>query len=147
MWFSHKFKGPGVRYEIGLCIQTGWIVWKNGPYPCGSYPDLKIARHRVVHVLAQGEKILADGGYRDGGLYAETPSGYNTLGQRMKKVARSRHETVNARIKTFKVLSTAFKNKRENHWMCFHALANMIQLDIEEGRGLFQVHYDDNLFV
>lgn len=25
-WFSHKFKGPGLRYEVGLCIRTGYIV-------------------------------------------------------------------------------------------------------------------------
>jgi len=41
-WFSHKFKGPGVRYEVGLCIRTGDIVWINGPFPCGQYPDITI---------------------------------------------------------------------------------------------------------
>ena len=28
-WYSHKFKGPGLCYEIGVCIKTGWIVWVN----------------------------------------------------------------------------------------------------------------------
>jgi hypothetical protein len=31
-WFSHKFRGSGVRYEIGLCIATGNIVWAHGEY-------------------------------------------------------------------------------------------------------------------
>jgi len=22
-WYSHKFKGPGLRYEVGVCISTG----------------------------------------------------------------------------------------------------------------------------
>jgi hypothetical protein len=36
---------------------------------------------------------LADGGYSYGGVYAETPTGLMNEDQRMKKVARSRHET------------------------------------------------------
>lgn len=24
-WYSHKFNGPGVRYEVGLAIQRGYI--------------------------------------------------------------------------------------------------------------------------
>jgi len=42
---SHKFaKKSGLRYEVGLCILTGDIVWINGPYACGHWPDLSIAR-------------------------------------------------------------------------------------------------------
>ena len=68
-WYSHKFRGPGVRYKIGLYIQTGCIVWVNGPFPCGSWPDLKIARADIFHKLAPGEKILADGGYIEMGEF------------------------------------------------------------------------------
>ena len=35
MWYSHKFHGAELRYEIGMCIQTGDIVWVNGPFKCG----------------------------------------------------------------------------------------------------------------
>ena len=41
-WYSHKFKKPGVRYEVGVAIKSGDIVWINGPYPCGAYADIKI---------------------------------------------------------------------------------------------------------
>ena len=34
-WWSHKFNGPVVRYEIAVSIQTGWIVWVNSPYLAG----------------------------------------------------------------------------------------------------------------
>jgi hypothetical protein len=95
-WYSHKFKGAGLRYKVALCIQTGWIVWKNGPYPCGSFPDIRIVRDRLIHFLLPGEKYVADRGYRDGGLYADTPTGFNNPGQRMRSIVRARHETVNA---------------------------------------------------
>ena len=39
-WFSNKFKGPGLRYEIALNIQTGNIIWTHGSFPPGAYKDL-----------------------------------------------------------------------------------------------------------
>jgi DDE superfamily endonuclease len=141
-WYSHKFKGPGLRYEVAVCIQTGWIVWVNGPYPCGSWPDLKIARHWLVHKLARGEKFLADGGYRDGGEFAETPTGLNTPDQRQKRLARARHETVNNRFKFFKVLTTPYRHDVHTHGQCFTAIANLTQIAIQKGEPLFQVRYN-----
>jgi hypothetical protein len=70
-WFSHKMNGPGVRYEIAICIQTGVRVWTNGPYPCGSWPDLRIARYALVDAFDPGEYYIADGGYRDGASKSE----------------------------------------------------------------------------
>lgn len=144
-WFSHKFHGPGLRYEIGLCIQTGHIVWKNGPYPCGDFPDLNIARDVLVHLpRVPGEKFLADGGYNDPNF--DTPTGYNTVGQYMREVARSRHETVNLRLKNFAIFRVPYRNERDRHYYCFHAIMNMLQLDILEGNSLFQVIYDDRRY-
>ena len=41
-WFSHKFKGPGLRYEIAVSIRKGHTVSINGPFPAGAYPDRRI---------------------------------------------------------------------------------------------------------
>lgn len=143
-WYSHKMNGPGVRYEVGVCIQTSWIVWVSGPYPCGAWSDYRISRESLVWHLAQGEKFLADGGYRDGGLYAETPTGANKEDQRMKQVARARHETVNSLLKRWNVLRTAFRSQPVKHSTVFHAIANITQLQIESGEcRLFAVLYDD----
>lgn len=30
-WYSHKFNGPAVAYEVAVGITTGFIVWINGP--------------------------------------------------------------------------------------------------------------------
>lgn len=48
LWFSHKFHGPGLRYEVGLNIRTGHIVWAFGGYPCGEYSDLTLSREAFV---------------------------------------------------------------------------------------------------
>jgi hypothetical protein len=73
-WFSHKFSGPGVRYEIEICIATGNIVWAHGGYPCGEWPDLRLARDAFIDHLEIDEKALADKGYRDKN-YFENPNG------------------------------------------------------------------------
>jgi hypothetical protein len=142
-WFSHKFRGPGVRYEIGLCIQTGWIVWVNGPYPCGEWSDLKIARHLLIHELDDREKYLGDGGYSDGRQWSETPNGLNNNDQAMKAVARARHETVNRRFKQFSILERRFRHQVEKHGMVFAAVSNITQLSIQLSEPLFDVDYYD----
>lgn len=143
MWYSHKFHGPALRYEVGVCIQTGWMVWKNGPYPAGAWSDLKIARDNLLKQLLSTEKVLADGGYRDGGVFCETPSGLNNSDQKMKAIARSRHETLNRRLKQYAVLVQAFRHDLQRHVYCFHAIANIVQLDIMNGNELFSVEYCD----
>ena len=63
-WYSHKFKSVGLQYEIGICNKTGDIVWLNGPFPCGSCPDLEIFCLGLKNKLGPGEKVIADRGYR-----------------------------------------------------------------------------------
>jgi hypothetical protein len=62
-WYSHNFVSPGLRYKIGVCIKTGKLVSFNGPFECGSWPDLKIFRSRLKGMLSVGEKVIADRGY------------------------------------------------------------------------------------
>lgn len=87
--------------------------------------------------------VLADGGYRDGRVYCETPTGLNNDDQKMKSIARSRHETMNRRLKQFGVLVQTFRHDLQKHVYCFHAIANIVQLDIMNGNDLFSVQYCD----
>jgi hypothetical protein len=41
-WYSHKFSGLGIRYELASCIHTGDIVSFTGPFKCGKWPDILI---------------------------------------------------------------------------------------------------------
>ena len=97
-----------------------------------------------------GEKILADGGYRDGYEFFETPNGLHDWDQRMKALARARHETINARLKQWFVLRGVFRHNINKHGMCFTAVAIITHMMMatqgfdEEDHGLFQVDYKDN---
>jgi hypothetical protein len=94
--------------------------------------------------MLPGEMYVADAGYRDGRMYGDTPNGLNNQEQKMKRLARARHETVNNRIKQFRVLRTTFRHKLEKHWECFHAIVNMTQVEIQYQAPLFSVEYDES---
>ena len=99
-FYSHKFKRPGTSLR-------GWTKcchWSNclghGGFPCGSYPDLKIARERFVQHLEEDERAFADNGYPDR-KYFFTSDYYPEHEHIIRRVMR-RHETVNERLKNFK---------------------------------------------
>lgn len=134
-WFSHKFRGPGLRYEIALNIRTGEIVWVHGGYPCGLYPDLKLAREAYVLLVNPGELTVADKGYNDA-LYFIQKTIRNV---RDHGTIMARHETVNKRMKQFKILKNTYRHSLQKHPLVFHAVANLTQLMIQNGYPLFSV--------
>ena len=139
-WYSHKYKGPGLRYEVGVCIQTGHIVWINGPYACGMWNDQKIFSNGLKYWLDEGERVEADSGYS--GPQVVRPGDYATLEEkRAKDLARYRHETINRRFKQFAVLRQDFRHPLKMHQTVFRAVAAITQLNIENGPGPFQVIY------
>lgn len=141
-WFSSKFNGPGVRYELAVCIQTGDIVWMHGPFPCGSWPDIKIFRSKLKNKLLPNEMVEADLGYRGERETVRTPKDFVSLSDKKAKArARSRHETVNGRLKNWGCLKQCFRHNIGKHKMVFTAVAVITQLDFEHGAPPFQCNY------
>ena len=140
----HKFHRAGVRYELGVSIQSGDIVWLNGPFPCGRFADQKIALEEGLEdAMDPGERYLCDGVYQHLAS-SETPNGLNNYDQYMKKVARARHETVNGRFKQWGALRQIFRHDRSKHGVVMNAVVNITQIDIEEESPLFPIYYDDS---
>ena len=83
-YFSHNFCSKGLRYEVGICISTGYIVWINGPFRCG-YSDIEIARQCVVGSLTLNETVEADAGYQGEDWHIRTPSGGHFRSQKEKR--------------------------------------------------------------
>ena len=144
-WFSHKFKGPGLRYEVAICILTGEIVWVIGGFPCGEFPDLKIFREGLLGLLEKDEKVIADGGYKgQEGIWAKGHSD-NSLSRHFKGVIRARHESINSRLKNFFVLKNCFRHNLTVHSRCFYACANLVQLVLKYEMPAFVVEYNEVL--
>ena len=150
-WFSPKFKGPGLRYEICVSIIGGDVVWVNGPFACGTYSDYKIfTQEGLLSNLDEGERVECDDGY--GGAdpeFAKTRSGifHPTLSESVRNCVRARQETVNKRFKQFQALCQPFRHNLDKHAAVFNSVAVLTQLSIQNGEPLFQVDgYDDRLF-
>ena len=62
-FYSHKFAKAGLRYEVGVCIQTGLIVWINGPLAAGKYNNITIFRSKMIYELLDWEMVEVDQGY------------------------------------------------------------------------------------
>lgn len=136
-WFSHKFHGPGVRYEIALSAESARIVWVNGPFECGSNPDNKIFVGTMKKKLAAREKVIADKGYTDNRCVSSTNIVGKDRGLHMR--IRARHEVVNERIKNFNVLRHTFRHNVNLHVHCFHAVCEITAIMLDTTDKLFSL--------
>lgn len=136
-WFSHKFKGPGLKYEVALALFSSRIIWHYGPFPCGSYPDMKIFRMTLEGKLDSDEVIIADKGY--GGNKVIRPDSVSGTDSEFHQRARARHETVNKRLKLFHVLSYRFRHQVHLHSACFQAVVFLVNETIFDENPLFSL--------
>jgi len=142
IWYSHKFKSAGLRYEVGVCIQTGDICWINGPFKCGRWSDLSIFRRNLKGLLLPGEMVECDGGYRGDPACQHKHIIMNPSDSRAKSAARARHETVNGDIKSFGCLRQVWRHDRHLHKYAFASCAVLTQLSYNLGGGpKYQINY------
>ena len=147
---SHKYaKKSALRYEVGICIKTGDIVWLMGPFAAGDWPDINIFRFALKGLLEENERVEADDGYvGEDPSHVKTPaSGYHDQDERLlrvRSIVRQRHETANKRFKDWGILKKRWEYDIGLHGACMRAVVVLTQLSIESGKPLFQVQYDDN---
>ena len=143
---SHKYAGKSaLRYELGVCILTGHLVWIQGPYPAGKYNDIAIFNMCSAHNLDPYEHVEADNGYRGHIDKVKCPKNANARPEklRMQGRVRARHETLNGRLKNWGILSQVFRHKIILHGKVFRACAVITQLMVENGEPLFAVEYNN----
>ena len=143
-FFGAKFNHSGLKYEVGICIATGYIVWINGPFRCGEN-DINISRTALIGALDRDEAAVADEGYRGEPHHIRTPQTGSQNEKAMQDVARARHETVNSRLKDFDILGAQyFRHDSIFHSSCFRAVAVLTQLKFEHGETPFQLNFRDD---
>ena len=146
-WYSGKFDGPGLRYEVGVSILSGDIVWVNGPYLPGKCNDHTIFKdYGLLEHLEDGERVETDDGYifldpeftkaRSGIFHPE-------VNKDVRNRVRARHETINRRMKVFNCLAQKFHHSDlGKHQDCFRAVAAIVQYALEHGEQIWQVNYN-----
>ena len=140
-WYSHKFRSAGVRYEVGVCIQTGDICWINGPFMCGRWPDINIFRVGLKRRLNQNEMVVADKGYRGDSKCHTNAHLVSLADKRATNKALARHETVNKRVKQFKCLKNQFRHPLSKHKDCFYAASVATQVMFNRGHKPYKITY------
>ena len=146
-FYSHKFKKSGLRYEVGVSIIHGDIVWINGPFECGKWPDIKIMRSSLCSELDQNERVEADDGYiGEAPRRVKCPKSFTNKkdNEMMQSRARNRQETVNARFKKWQILRQIYGHDIVKHGDVFATIAIITQLSINRGEKLFEVKYKDD---
>lgn len=143
--FSKKLNGPAYKYEIGVCIATGDIVWVNGPFEAAKHDNTVFKEDGLKDALCDDEGVEVDAGYQDDEKFKNPKISQSRKDRREKSNVRSRHEIVNSRLKDFSVLDSVFrhtKDMKEKHGLCFNAVAVITQLSFEFDGHLHSVDYD-----
>jgi len=148
-WYSQKFNGPAVKYEVGVCIKTGHIVWASGPF-VGSASDGTIFAEGLGNgILMDDEDVEVDAGYKGHAKMKSPTVAKSRIDRKQKSQVRGRHENVNGRLKTYNVLNIPFRhlNPRgdvmRKHGLCFDSVAVITQLKFNNNDSLLcGVNYD-----
>ena len=139
-YFSHKFKGPGYRYEVAVSIKGGDIVWVSGPWPA-SISDKEIFKQHLAKHLGENERAEMDNGYSNTEKAVVPAAGETFLHKKGKSQARGRQEIHNGRFKCFHSLQETFREPDpETHCLVFNAVAILTQLSKDHGEQLFEVN-------
>jgi hypothetical protein len=143
---SHKYAGKSaLRYELGISIFVGDLVWIQGPYPAGKYTDIIIFNKVLTNFLEPGERVEADDGNRGHANKIKCPKNdvNPTENLVMQGRARARHETFNGQLKNWGILSQVFRHHISLHGDVFRTCTVLTQLAIDNGKPLFEVEYGD----
>ena len=143
--FSFKFHGAGLRYEFGIDLFRSNLIWINGCFLPGKYPDNKIFTDFGLKEKLEsiGKKALADRIYNG---YPQVCSTFNAVDRpvvsKFKARAQMRHEQFNGMVKEFKCMSEKFRHKPDKpakHQMCMEAVCVICQYRMELGEPLFDI--------
>jgi hypothetical protein len=104
-----------------LSSATGNIVKAHGGYPCGKWPDLRLARDAFIDRFEIDKKALNDKGYRDNNFFV------NPNEDPLKKILAT-HETLKKRVKQFYCMNDVFRHVFTFHPSFFRACFDFTHL-------------------
>jgi hypothetical protein len=156
-WYSHKFNGPGVSFEVVADPIDGKIRWINGPQPAsmhdltflrgGTKQDKKEnwKRSALYFHVPDNTKLVGDSAYEgQADKVSITKDAHNRATKALFARMKSMMETCFGRLKSFRILRETFRHgtgtadKLNKVKMVFEAAAVLVQYDCENGHPLFE---------
>ena len=140
-WYSHKHKGPGVTYELGISIWESKLVWIHGPFKAGKN-DVGMFKGDggLEEKVPASKRVLGDSAYKSSSKASVKDALDSRELKSFKNRALARHETFNGRIKTFSVLENRWRHCLTKHKSVLEAVCILVQYDMENGFPLFEVY-------
>jgi len=137
-YYSHKFKKPGLNYEIGISIYENKVVWCRGPNTA-QQNDFAVYEEELRSKIPITRVIIGDKGYRGDADRISTPNprAESLELRKFKGRVRARHESFNSRLKNFRALDSRFRHGIEAHKDVFEAILVICQIQLENGFPLF----------
>ncbi|KAJ3329049.1 hypothetical protein HDU76_008741, partial [Blyttiomyces sp. JEL0837] len=133
--FSSKMKHAALRFIVGTAPNTSAIVCLTGGVPCGAWPDLKLAQATILKDLPKGEMAAADKGFRGDPRVMTYIDGATTDAEKRHnqniKNMKARHDTVNKRLKDFRILQDMSRTSIERYRMFVLAVAQVVNIKIQ----------------
>jgi hypothetical protein len=123
---SHKYAGKSAFcYKLGVDILMGNLVWIQGPYPAGAWPDIKIFTSSLAHFLKPYKRVEANDGYHGHVDKVKCPKNdVNPVKNlKMQSRVRTHHKMLNGRLKNWGILSQVFYHNIRCHGDVFWACA------------------------
>ena len=124
-----------------MCIQTGLVVWINGPFVVGKYNNIIIFQSKMIYKLLDWEVVEVDQGYVGQPNKIQMKYELRVSENQFKAKARARGEKINRRFKNFCVLTDRYRHKISMHSYVFHAVAVLMQISLTSVSLTFKVDY------
>ena len=137
-------------FLLGVCIQTGLIVWINGLFAADKYNDITIFRSKMIRKLLVWEMVEADQGYvgQPNKTHMKYELGVCENQFEAKVRERARGEMINGRFNNFCILMDSYRHKISMHRYVFRAGAVLMQISLTTVFPTFKVNYPahDNFY-
>ncbi len=114
-----------------------------GLYSAGAWPNLKTFKNALSHCLKPGKRVEANDGYVRRADKVKCPKNdCNPAKNRgMHSAERSRHETLNRRLKNWGILEKVYRHDITVHGTVIYTCAVTTQLSVTNGEPLVEVQY------
>jgi hypothetical protein len=132
-YYSHHVKGPALRYEVGVSIFGGDIVWTNGPFRAGCETESEIFENLKESI--DPDEIAEQFSRLD--LFCDKSPDSDTA-KMVPSKTRDRQKMVNDRLMSFKILQR-FRHNVLSHDTVFRAIVALVQLSIEKEIVTFEL--------
>lgn len=134
-YWSGKKNKHTLKYELVCSFIHPQIVWCNGPFK-GSVHDLTIARSDLIHLLNEGEALLADKAYLGEECFitphrparTETEKQFDAIVNKH----RQRIERINKRIKHFRSVKEIWRHDISLHHFVFIVVTHITNINLIE---------------